>query len=70
MRQGRRLHPGGQRARVLPEEDQGQERQIDVQLFDTSIKSIVPQLFAVYFILFLIEGSAASLQTLYLLQSF
>lgn len=42
MRQGRRLHPGRQRARVLPEKDQGQERQIDVQLFDTSIKSERP----------------------------
>uniref|UniRef100_A0A8P4KER1 40S ribosomal protein S8 n=1 Tax=Dicentrarchus labrax TaxID=13489 RepID=A0A8P4KER1_DICLA len=42
VRQGRRLHLGGQGARVLPEEDQGQERQIDVQLFDTSIKSKRP----------------------------
>lgn len=40
--QGRWLHPGGKRAWVLPEEDQGQERQIDVQLFDTSIKSKCP----------------------------
>ncbi|KAJ0012063.1 hypothetical protein NQD34_013038 [Periophthalmus magnuspinnatus] len=42
VRQGRRLHPGRQRAGVLPEENKGQERQIDVQQFDTTIKSKCP----------------------------
>lgn len=45
--EGRRLHPGGQRTWVLSEEDQGQERQIDVQLFDTSIKPKRPRSCAV-----------------------
>lgn len=41
--QGRWLHPWRQGAWVLPEEDQGQERQIDdAQLFDMSIKIKMP----------------------------
>lgn len=41
--QGRWLRPWGEGAGILLEEDQGQERQIDVKLFDTSIKLKCPQ---------------------------
>lgn len=41
MWQSRRLHPGRQRAGVLSEEDQGQEGQINVKMFDIN-KFLLP----------------------------